>query len=309
MERLQSRPKSFGEVLDTTFSISKKHFAPLFLILLILLGPLYILNYLFMALSGVSIFGRQTDGGFTEGIMDNLDTAAATQEIVGSNMGPGGEILYMLLSSVLALVVYPMAQASIIVATSKVLKGEEWGKKQAVKGAFSRFWPLVGSSALLGLILGGGFFIGFLILGISGGMSFATAGAGPGLFMSIILAVLLLAALAFLATKWSMFFASVVFQKVAPGLSKSWQLTKRRFWSTLGLFVVFFIIIMLLTSIIEGLSVFLLGGSILGRIVTDVSTVITTLFLMVGYTVMYFDLKTRNEADDLEEMIASYKES
>lgn len=309
MEQPKPKLKSFGEILDDTFSISKRNFGSLFLVLLILLAPLYIVDYVFMLISGVSVFRETTDGGFAEGLMNNLDTAATTQEIVANNLGVGMEVVYLGLSTILSFILYPMAQASIIVATSKEMKKETWTKKQAIKGAFSRFWPLIGSTALLGMIFGAALVIILLILGVAGGTTFAAGGAGPGLVFMIIFGVGLLAGLAFFATKLSMFFGAVVFQKVAPGFSKSWQLTKGRFWPTLLLFVVFFIIVFLLTSIIEAVSVFLLGGSVLGRVFTDIASVITTLFLMVGYTLLFFDLKTRNEADDLKDMIASYKES
>ncbi|SFK54054.1 hypothetical protein SAMN04487936_1178 [Halobacillus dabanensis] len=309
MEQPQTKPRSFGEILDYTFSISKKNFGPLFLVLLILSLPIYIIDYLFMVLSGVSIFRDSLEGGFTEGFINNLDSAATTQEIVANNLGLGMEVIYLVLSTVLAFILYPMAQASIIIATSKVMKQESWKKSQVMKGAFSRFFPLVGSTALMGVIFGVVFFLGFLLLGMMGGVSFARDGFGPGLIITIILALAFLGVLAYFAVKLSMFFGSVVFQKVAPGFSKSWKLTKGRFWATLGLFIVFMIIAFLLTSVMEGVSVLLLGGSVLGRIFTDIASIITTLFLMVGYTVLFFDLKTRNEADDLKDMIASYKES
>jgi hypothetical protein len=305
MEQPQTKPRSFGEILDYTFSISKKNFGPLFLVLLVLSLPMYIFDYLFMLLSGISIFREPLEGGLGEGF---IDSAATTQEIVANNLGLEMEIIYLILSILLSFILYPMAQASIIIATSKFMKQESWGKSQVIKGAFSRFFPLVGSTALVGIIFGVVFFVGFLLLGMMGGMSFARDGFGPGLIITIILALVFLGALAFFAVKLSMFFASVVFQKVAPGLSKSWKLTKGRFFAILGLFIVFTIIAFLLTSVFEGVSVFLLGGSVLGRILTDVASIITTLFLMVGYTVLFFDLKARNEADDLKDMIASYKE-
>ncbi|REJ09944.1 hypothetical protein [Halobacillus trueperi] len=309
MEQLQTKPKTFGEILDHTFSISKKNFGPLFLTLLIIFAPLYIFDYLFMVLSGINLFREPSGGGFTEGVLNNLDTAAATQELVATNLGIGMEMLYLLVSTVLAIIIYPIAQASVIVATSKALKSETWSKGQAIKGAFSRFWPIIGSTALMGVIFGVAVFIGFLLFGILGGISFARDGFGVGFIMSIILGLLFFAAVAFFVTKLSMFFGAIVFQKVAPGFSKSWQLTKGRFWFTFGLFIVFFIITILLTSVMEGVSALLLGGSLLGRVLTDLASIITTLFMMVGYTVLFFDLKTRNEADDLKDMIASYKES
>lgn len=307
MEPTQLKPKSFGEILDTSFSISKKHFPSLFLMLLFLIGPIFIVDYLFMIVSGIDLFRETSGGGFGEQLMNNLDSAGNIQASVAANLGIGMEMVYLGLNTILNLVLYTMAQAAVIIAAGKVIKGESWTKKTAVKGAFSRFWPLIGSSLLLGVIVFGVFFVFFIVIGFGGiGLTLA-AGDGAGFIPIILLVLGFIALLAFFGTRLSMFFGSVVYKKAAPGFTESWKLTKGRFWATLGLFVVFGIIIFLLTSIFDAVSIILLGGSVAGKLLTDLSTLLGTLFLMVGYTVLLYDLKTRNEGGDLKDMIASYK--
>ncbi|WLR48651.1 hypothetical protein LC065_05560 [Halobacillus litoralis] len=229
MEQLQTKPKTFAEILDHTFSISKKNFGPLFLTLLIIFAPLYIFDYLFMVLSGISLFREPSSGGFAEGVLNNLDTAAATQELVATNLGIGMEMLYLLVSTILAIIIYPIAQASVIVATSKALKNETWSKGQAIKGAFSRFWPLIGSTALMGVIFGAAVFIGFLLFGVLGGISFARDGFGVGFIMSIVFGLLFFAAVAFFCDETEHVLWSDCFSEGRPGLFKKLAADERAF--------------------------------------------------------------------------------
>jgi hypothetical protein len=41
-------------------------------------------------------------------------------------------------------------------------------------------------------------------------------------------------------------------------------------------------------------------------IIVNIVTLLTSLFFYVGYGVIYLDLKTRHDADDLKEMIDDY---
>ena len=117
----------------------------------------------------------------------------------------------------------------------------------------------------------------------------------------------LIALFVFLFTKMSLFFAAVTYEKVAPGISKSWRLTKGRFWPTLGLYLVFYILIMITASIINMVMTLILGSSVVASLIYYLVTIVTTLIFFVGYSLLYMDLKVRNEADDLKGMIDSYK--
>ena len=57
------KPKRFGEILDHTFSLSKKRFNVLFSILLIFMGPIYLLQAVIHLFSGTSFFREVGVGG------------------------------------------------------------------------------------------------------------------------------------------------------------------------------------------------------------------------------------------------------
>lgn len=58
MESKIDTPKGFGQILDLTFSISRKKFSEFILIMLIFLGPIFVLQAVLELASGVGFFGR-----------------------------------------------------------------------------------------------------------------------------------------------------------------------------------------------------------------------------------------------------------
>ena len=77
MDTKFNKPKTFGEILDHTFSLSKNRFKDFFLILLILMGPIYLLQALIQLLSGVSFFRELGSGEmWFEQILMSFDETA-----------------------------------------------------------------------------------------------------------------------------------------------------------------------------------------------------------------------------------------
>ncbi|UOQ45028.1 hypothetical protein MUN89_03485 [Halobacillus salinarum] len=306
MENL--KPKSFGEILDQTFTIIKQHFTQLLIILLVLIGPIYLINYLFQLASGVNLLTETGEKAtFIQSIISDFgqDSEAPFAQDLDSGTGVVGGVI----TSLLSIVLYPMAQAAIMFAAGHSLLNENWEWQGTVKRAFSRFWPLLGSTILFGIIIGGLFFSGILGVVFSSFATFASSNPGPGGIVAAVLFMLAMVVLvAFLATRWSMFFASVAYDKVAPGLGTSWRLTKGRFWFTLGIFIVFAIFSFIINSIIQGVVTLILGPSVLASLLTNIVSLIVSLITYVGYTVLFFDLKTRHEASDVKQMISTFKE-
>lgn len=305
MEIKQTKPKTFSEILDQTFRIVKENFSSLFLLVLVLLGPLYLIQSLFMLVSGASFLRASSgNGSFFDSVMQNIEASETPFPANFDNMGI--IIAYAIIMPIIAIVLYILAQSSIILATNKIQDQESWTNKQIIKQAMSRFWPLLGSSVLLIVMLIGGLtgmILAFTLVGIT--MQGASLPITIVVFLLLTLAIL--AGLGFLFTKMSLFFAAVTFEKVAPGITKSWKLTKGRFWPTLGLYIVFYILISITGAIINMVMTLLLGNSVVASLVSYLVTIITTLIFFVGYSLLYRDLKVRNEAEDLKGMIDSYK--
>ena len=111
---------------------------------------------------------------------------------------------------------------------------------------------------------------------------------------------------AFLLTRWSFFFGSVVLDKNSPGLTRSWRLSKGRTFKLIGLYIIFFLITTSIAVAIELSFSAFLGNSVLLGLIVSFTTLFTTLIMAVGYAVIYLDLKLRHDADDLRDLIDDY---
>jgi hypothetical protein len=300
-----SKPKRFGEILDHTFRLSKNRFKDFFLIFLILLGPVYLLQALIELAAGVSFF-RTVGSGETwfDGIVNSFSGEFSTesgQEVkLAAELGTG-------LIGLITMIITPIAQAAILFSLNHMRKNEEYSVKLVLKEAFSRFWPIIGSSILFGLIIFGLVFIP-LVSGIFAGV-FGAAFLDPGvgiIVTSIILFLVFALAIAYLLTRWSFYLGAAAIEDDAPGLGRSWRLTKKRTFTIIGLYIVFGLIVGIINTAFEFTFGLVLGNSVLYGMIVNVVTIFTTMLGAVMFGVIFFDLKTRHDADDLNEMIDDY---
>ncbi|MFL6557012.1 MAG: hypothetical protein ACJ8MO_12935, partial [Bacillus sp. (in: firmicutes)] len=78
-------------------------------------------------------------------------------------------------------------------------------------------------------------------------------------------------------------------------------------WVLMGLYIVFYFIISSITFGVQMTFGIVLGNSVLLTLISNMITLITTMIFSVGYGIMYLDLKTRNDADDIKDMLEEYK--
>jgi membrane-anchored glycerophosphoryl diester phosphodiesterase (GDPDase) len=309
-----NRPKGFGEILDQTFRLSKNRFVDFFMIFLILLGPIFLLQALFELMAGTSFF-RATGTGDTwfEQFITSFE-GGTPEPMSAASVGAG---IASALLGIVSTIFTVIAGAAVLIGVNHIRKNEEFTAGSVIKQAFKRFWPLVGSSLLFGLIFFGMIFAPIMIIGFGGFFAAGIGGAFTGesfagsLITILIMLLLLLAAavgIGYLITRWSFYLGVVTIDQKAPGIGRSWNLTKGRGWIAFGVFI----ILMLLTGVVSGafeLTLGLaLGYSVLYSIILNLVTIVTSIITSVGFAVMFFDLKSRNEAEDLQEMIEDYKQ-
>jgi Membrane domain of glycerophosphoryl diester phosphodiesterase len=172
-----------------------------------------------------------------------------------------------------------LAIAACFKAISAAYLGERTDAGESLRYALSRAIPLLVTYVIWVIIVS----IGTLLLII------------PGIF---------------LATRLSMTFAALVFERTGPfgSLGRSWQLTKGNFWRTLGTLLVVFLITFILQLVLGGIAGGILGASDSGEFaVAVVLTLVNVLALVVTYplwaavvSVLYYDLRVRNEGFDLQ---------
>ncbi len=303
MDKLFNQPKRFGQILDHTFKLSKRHFPEFFFIMLLFFGPIYLIQALIQLSSGVNFF-REIGTGETwlESVLMSFEEPE-TAELFAENFGTE---LSLTLVGMLSIFLAPVAVGAIMFAIDRIRKGEEYTVGSVIKQAFSRYWPMLGSTILYGIIIFSLLFSSVLVvslIGIIGAMIHPAIGflLALGLFLAIFVV------LGYFLTRWSFYFCSVVFNEGSPGFTRSWRLTKGRAWATFGLFIIFSLIIVCISSAIEFSFGLFLGNSVLLSIIINVVSLFTLLLFTVGYAVIYFDLKVRHDADDLKEMIDDYR--
>lgn len=292
-----NRPKSFGEILDHTFRLSKTHFKDFFMVMLLFMGPVYLLQALIELSSGVNFIRDMTVSENFSDIFMNLEDGSLETEI-----GAGDTV-----AGFLTIFLGPMVGGSILLMVDRIRKGEEFALKAIIKQTFSRYGGMLGSTLLFGLIV---FAITFVVLIVWFFLLIILIANAPvlGTIMSLLFIIGAVIGFGLLFTRWSFYFGSVVFREGTPGFGRSWRLTKGRAWKTFGLYIVFILIIMVITAVLEMTVGLVLGTSVLYSILTNIALMFTTLIFSVGYAVMFFDLKVRHDADDLKDMIADYDE-
>lgn len=123
--------------------------------------------------------------------------------------------------------------------------------------------------------------------------------------------VLLLVPGIFLAVKWSMTFPAIVAERAGPfaAMRRSWELTRGHWWRTFGtLLVVVLISFVLSIAILVGFGAAVATSDSISELAFAVLlTAVTIIVLAILYpltaavvTVLYYDLRVRNEGFDLQ---------
>ncbi|MEH7131129.1 hypothetical protein V7103_23335 [Neobacillus drentensis] len=302
MDKKFTTPKDFGEILDHTFQLTKNRFKDLFMILLIFMGPVYLFQAILQLLSGTSFFREVGSGGaWFEQILSSFEeTGTFDSSSLGADIGL---IVVGLISAILA----PVAEAAILFTINHVRKNEDYTVGSVIKQAFSRFWPMIGSSILFFLITIGIIIIPLAIVGVIGSVVATMVNTVLGILLGVVLFLGFAVGIGLLLTRWSFYFGSVVLDKDSPGLGRSWRLSRKRTWALMGLYIVFYFIISSISFGVQMTLGIVLGNSVLLTLISNLVTLVTTMIFSVGYGVMYLDLKTRNDADDIKEMLEDYK--
>ncbi|MDQ0201425.1 hypothetical protein [Neobacillus ginsengisoli] len=304
MDSKFKKPKGFGEILDHTFSLSKKRFKDFFMIFLILLGPVYLLEAIIQLVSGTSFFRESGSGGGFEQLLANFNES---QTIDSSSLSSD---LGLIVTGLLGFLLFPVAEAAILFAINHIRKNEDFTVGLVIKQGFSRFWRMLGSNLFFGVIAFGIMIIPIIIVSFTGVFgSFVNPILGIGLAVVLFLGFAI--GIGLLFTRWSFYFALVVLEKDSPtsGIARSWRLTRKRTWLLMGLYIVFYMIISSISFAGQMTFGILLGNSVLLSIITNIISLFTTMFFSVGYGVMYLDLKIRHDADDLKDLIDDYNKT
>jgi len=315
--RPRVRQLGLGELLDETFRIYRGSFITFVAIAALVYVPYALLNLL-LALP----LNRQLQS------LSTMTTSTGTPDDLGFLFDMLGGLVFWSLGAVALGLLYtivfqPLLQGALTRSVAQLYLGRPMEVGDSFGTALRRAWPLIGSrllTAVLGaslLIVGMVVYFGAIFAFI--GMMAQSDGGQPaigGLIAVGLLsfAIIVAGGILFLFVWTRLLFtpqAAVVEQHGAwSSVQRSWELTRGFFWRTLGFLLVIGLLAWLVTIIPS--AVFTIPAAILlpenltlqsmiSTVAGTVVTVIVTPFSAIAWTLMYYDLRVRKEAFDLEQ--------
>ena len=289
MSTAHLRPLSFGEILDSAFSLYRRHFATLVSAALIPIIPSMLLT---SVLTRSALTARPADAA----------------DAFGAAMIP-----LAILGFVVGLVMW---------AALTRMVGEAWtGGEVSVADGYRRglraFFPLLGSMILVYVILAGVVFGVFLAGALVAGI-LAAIGMGIGnqtLTVVLMIPVVLLAMVAFFAAASTLFavLPAIVIEKKGPAeaIIRSVRLSLGAIPRVTGIVVVTFLIIflplLLVAAVTGGFAAFTNPGAVpsagsfwIQQVANSLASALTTPFMIASLVILYFERRVRTEAFDVQ---------
>ena len=294
------QPMGFTDILDGMFSLYRSHFR-----LFLAIVAVYLV--LAFGIDQISVF------------LIEAGAVSNTNEMVLGFM--------MLCISVLSILVV----AGVAYASAHVYLDREIALKDALRQAWRRFWPYLGSSILLSLAVGG---LCITIIGIPLIILwFLDVGSLFIMIVGIPCAIVSIPFAIYFFVRWGLYTLPVLFEETTArnALRRSTELVKGTWWRVFGIMLAVSLISFMIYFILEASSGFLLSwmGVLEPEEATDlwerirrqfipvpneigwfsytirslVSLSISALTMpisIIGSTLLYFDLRIRKEAFDIE---------
>jgi hypothetical protein len=256
----QLRPLSIGETLDAGFRLLRARFGTLIVCVLVPMVPLSIIATIIEASTNDQAF----------------DVNATTTTTSDDGAVIAGTLIGALIQGAAA----ALAIAACFRVISSAYLGERAEAGPSLRYGLSRLLPLMVAYITLSIVLA-------------------------------VSALFLLIPAIFLGVKWSVTFAAIVSERAGPfsAIGRSWELTRGHWWRTFGtLLVVGLISLVLYVAVVAGL-----GGAIATSdnmsefTYATLTTALTVILFAILYplvasiiTVIYYDLRVRNEGFDLQ---------
>ena|SRR5438105_832596 len=298
------RPMGIGELLDASFVLYRRNFLLLVAITAVVQVPFAMLNRVVFQVLGV---GADLDAAGSTGFLGNPGTTNGTLSDAQISAMKGLVVYLGLVVAVQMLVVLPLSLAAMSRAVSDRYLDRPASLGSSYAAALRRGGALLGAILLLLLIVAG------VSAAMVAGVAVSTL-AGPfGILPAIGLVVAWVVSLPLLAVRSTLFAQAIVVEGLgsAAGLRRSWRLTHGCFWRTFAILVVVFILQTVVGSVIQIPIGLLLSGArtgtqeLVSQAISAVTSVVVSPLSLIALTLVYYDLRIRKEAFDIEMLAAS----
>jgi hypothetical protein len=276
--------------------------------------------------------------GFTVSGFGQLLFATTTEADIGAAAPSVYALLAYLGLGFLGYVAMALACVSLISFIVPMLQGEELSVGQSIRRGLRRLPAFIGMAFLVALAIGGLTLALYMVLavffvvvaaGVAALSSFGDRGMGPlaigamiVAFMFYFIAIFLVfIPVGLLAARWLVAPVTLVAERMGPrgSLKRSWALTRGNLWRCFGylvLLVIFnFVVIGLPITMLQSLLMFALTTQWYGwlsGLVAGLTYFVNILWypiLVLALTLLYFDLRVRNESLDLDARIRALEQS
>ena len=293
---LPLHPMTLGDILDGSFKLLKANLRTALLITALFVLPLNVLSAFFQR------------GALPVGLLDALNDPSLME---ATGAGPSApELVGLGLTLLASAVATPFVAGAISRVVAASYLGEQLEAGPALRATGRRLWSLLGSWVLVHLVEGAGLLVAVVllvaILPLAGAGSPLAALAAVGLVLGGLLAALALMA-PFVAVA-----PAIVVEELGPlrGMRRSWRLLVPRYWAVLGIALLSGLVSSLLGSVLGApfaLAAVLLGYGVgwpLLALGSVLPAMVTTPFVAVVATLVYFDGRIRQEGFDLQVIAA-----
>ncbi|HEX9265964.1 MAG TPA: hypothetical protein VF965_00620 [Candidatus Limnocylindria bacterium] len=287
----QLRPLGVGDVLDRTFTVYRAKplvFIGLSAIWYLLLVLVFVVLAVAIFAGALAAFARQA-------------TTPSPEQIAGAAAGIIG---FVLVAIVVAIIAISAQSASLVHAASRRYLAKDVAIGESFRAGLSASGRLFIAGVLVFLAIVGVWAVLLIVAAITN--------QGLAFFLAILAAIV---ATAYLGCSWLVAPVIVVVEKMGPiaALGRAWRLSGGNRWRILGIQVLLVILNLVLSLLIGALFGGLVaagaqGGtpgqlgvtSIVQSIVNLASTIIWAPVEWIAFTVLYYDLRVRKEAFDLQ---------
>ena len=284
------RPLGVGDVLDRTFTVYRAKplvFIGLSAIWYLLLVLVFVMLAVVIFAGALAAFSRQA-------------TTPSAEQIAGAAVGVIG---FVLVAVIVAILLFAAQSAALVDAAAKRYLGKDVAIGESFRAGLSASPRLFAAGVLVFLAIIGAWAVLVIVAAL----------ANQGIVWA--LAVLAgIVATAFLGCSWLVAPVVVVVEKMGPvsALGRAWRLSAGNRWRIFGIQVLLFILNLVLSLLIGGIFGGIaatstqsgpagqVGISVVQSLVNLASTIIWAPVEWIAFTVLYYDLRVRKEAFDLQ---------
>ncbi|HLR02375.1 MAG TPA: hypothetical protein VK111_06510 [Virgibacillus sp.] len=276
-----NQPKTFKELIDMISMFISKHFKKLFLIIICLAGPLLILQYIFLFLSKKP---------FIANMMGSDDMRLKILETLSYPVMEGRFEFYARIVGYSIFIVIPFVFIATILALSHRTKNGEFTVGSVIKDSLTAYSYIIsGSFGFFILAIIAYFFPTIVIEPAVTSIIKALPTWGAPLSYALVIGIYVIFFFVFMRI---VFFVPNAYEGDLPGYRESWYLTRNKLVRTMAFAIILLGIFLVFQKMLESISIFLVGDSILLIMIMDAYYLISLLFFAVSYAFVYMDLET-----------------